>query len=65
MKYLKFLLLFLVSFIFAQDQNRNFYKILGIKRNANEKEIKKAFKKMSLKYHPDKNQGDEDALKKY
>ena len=47
------------------DDNRDFYKILGIKRSAKEKEIKKAFKRMSLKTHPDKNPGDENALKKY
>jgi DnaJ-class molecular chaperone len=45
--------------------NRDFYKILGIKRSAKEKEIKKAFKRMSLKVHPDKNPDDEEALRKY
>ena len=33
----------------------DYYKILGVKRNASKQEIKKAFKKLSLKYHPDKN----------
>ena len=47
------------------EENRDFYKILGIKRSANDKDIKKAFKKMSLKNHPDKNPGDDGALKRF
>lgn len=37
------------------------FQILGIEQNAAEKEIKKAYRKMSLQYHPDKNQGDKNA----
>lgn len=58
-------LLFLSLFALVAAQDRDFYKILEIPRSANEKEIKKAFKQMSLKYHPDKNPGDESALQKY
>lgn len=44
---------------------KDYYKVLGVSRNANEKEIKTAFRKLAQQYHPDKNQGDDKAEQKF
>ncbi|CAK62968.1 unnamed protein product (macronuclear) [Paramecium tetraurelia] len=54
----------LAIFLLLVLAGEDYYQLLGLKKGASDAEIKKAFKKQSLKYHPDKNKGNEEKAQK-
>ncbi|KAE8727582.1 DnaJ protein ERDJ3B [Hibiscus syriacus] len=62
---MRLFLLFALSFAIVVVAGKSYYDILQVPKGASDEQIKRAYRKLALKYHPDKNPGNEEANKRF